>query len=147
MSALDGAVARIVGQMDRFGLLDGAATNRPQRDPAAAAKVAQDVAEQGSVLLKNAGSALPLDARARRASALIGPTAITPKVGGGGSAHVVPASATSPVDSDHAARRYRHQRAVRDRDRPRSASPIPASALSPAAPFDATGSTARARAR
>src|SRR3954453_19758833 len=83
-SALDGAVARILGQMQRFGLLDGAATQRPQRAPQAEASVARSVAEQGAVLLKNSGGALPIDRR-DGSLALIGPTVRTPKVGGGGS--------------------------------------------------------------
>src|SRR4051794_35542515 len=137
VAALDGAVARIVGQMDRFGLLDGAATTRPQRDPAAAAKVAQDVAEQGAVLLKNSG-ALPLTA-STTSLGLIGPTAITPKIGGGGSAHVVPASATSPVDAITA----RAGSGTSVKSAPGidlTGVPIPASVLSPASPLDATGS-------
>ena len=137
-SALDNAVARILGQMQRFGLLDGAATHRPQRNPAAEAKVAQSVAEQGAVLLKNSDRALPLGA-GDRSIAVIGPTGKTPKVGGGGSAHVIPASAASPLD------------AITQRAGPGTSVryatgidttgvPIPASWLSPAPPFDATGS-------
>jgi beta-glucosidase len=137
-SALDSAVARILGQMQRFGLLAGAATDRPQRDPGAEAKVAQSVAEHGAVLLKNSDGALPLGA-SDRTIAVIGPTGKTPKVGGGGSAHVIPASAASPLD------------AITQRAGPGTSvayatgidttgAPIPASALSPAPPFDATGS-------
>jgi len=95
---LDDAVARIVGQMERFGLLDGAATNRPARDAKRGAMIAQDVAESGAVLLKNTGDALPLDS-ADRTIALIGQTAQIPKVGGGGSSSVVPDSAAAPLDT------------------------------------------------
>jgi beta-glucosidase len=124
--------------MQRFGLLDGAATQRPQRDPQIAADVAQSVAEQGSVLLKNSDGALPLDNR-DRSLALIGPTAKTPKVGGGGSAHVVPASAASPLDTitQRAGAGASVQWAT---GIDTTGSPIPASALSPSPPLDSTGS-------
>ncbi|MEV5751794.1 glycoside hydrolase family 3 C-terminal domain-containing protein [Actinoallomurus sp. NPDC052308] len=98
VAALDDAVARILGQMERFGLLDGAAEHRPARDPKGGAKVAQRVAESGAVLLKNAGGALPLTASDNRI-AIIGPSAKTPKVGGGGSSSVTPDAATSPLDA------------------------------------------------
>jgi len=137
-SALDGAVARILGQMQRFGLLDGAATDRPQRDANAAAKAAQSVAEQGSVLLKNSGGALPLN-ESDRSIGVIGPTGKTPKVGGGGSAHVVPASAASPLDTitqrAGGATTVRYATGIDT-----TGTPIPAAALSPAAPLDSTGS-------
>ncbi len=137
-STVDAAVARIVGQMDRFfGLLDGAATNRPQIDVAGEAKVAQSVAEQGSVLLKNSGGALPLSA-STTSIGVIGPTGRTPKVGGG-SAHVVPASATPPVDAitqrAGAGTSVTYATGI-----DLTGSAIPASALSPAPPFDANGS-------
>ena len=98
VEALDDAVSRIVGQMERFGLLGGAATQRPSRDRVGAAQVAQRVAEEGAVLLKNDADALPLDANDKKL-ALIGPTAQTPKIGGGGSSSVIPDSAASPLDA------------------------------------------------
>jgi beta-glucosidase len=95
--ALDTAVMRIVGQMERFGLLDGAATRRPSFDAAAGATVAQKVAEAGSVLLKNTAGALPLGS-ADTSIAVIGATAKRPKVTGNGSSGVTPVSAASPLD-------------------------------------------------
>jgi beta-glucosidase len=138
VTALDGAAARILGQMTRFGLLDGAATNRPQRDATAAAKVAQSVAEQGAVLLKSTSGALPLD-DADKSIAVICPTGKTPKVGGGGSAHVVPESAASPLDTitqrAGAGATVQYATGI-----DLIGTPIPVSALSPAPPLDANGS-------
>ncbi|PNE13395.1 glycosyl hydrolase [Amycolatopsis sp. BJA-103] len=99
MSALDTAVTRIVTQMGRFGLLDSPPPARPAQDPAAGAKVARQVAEQGAVLLRNEGGTLPLSGAAGQNLALIGPTAKVPKVGGKGSSLVTPAHASSPLDT------------------------------------------------
>lgn len=96
-SVVDRSVRRILVSMQAFGLLDGASPHgapvvdhpRPALDPAADAAVAEDVALAGAVLLQNRGSVLPLDSRALRALAVIGPTARTPLLGGGGSSHVL----------------------------------------------------------
>jgi beta-glucosidase len=97
-SAVDGAVARILGQMDRFGLLDSHRPPHPARDPKTGAEVARKVAEAGAVLLLNKGRALPLDSE-NASIALVGATARSPKVDGGGSSHVVCDSAEAPVDA------------------------------------------------
>jgi beta-glucosidase len=88
-SDLDQAVARILTVMDRFGLLSATPPPRPPIDVLADAKVARRVAEDGAVLLRNQRGALPLDATALSRLAVIGPTARSLLVGGGGSAHVV----------------------------------------------------------
>ena len=136
-SALDDAVARILGQMERFDLLDGAATKRPELNLAPGAKVAQKVAEAGAVLLKNERKALPLT-KADRTIALIGPTAKTPKVGGGGSANVVPVSAASPLDTI-TARAGARTRVSWTTGIPTTGAAIPAASFTPAAPFNASG--------
>ncbi|WP_427917237.1 glycoside hydrolase family 3 C-terminal domain-containing protein [Streptomyces sp. cg40] len=136
VSELNDSVARILQQMTKFGLLDGAATRRPARDTKGGAKVAQKVAESGAVLLKNTGGALPLTGK-DTSIGLIGPTAKTPKVTGGGSSSVVPDSAASPLDTI-GARAGRHT-AVRYAAGVDTGDPIPASALSPALPVDADG--------
>ncbi|MER6085817.1 glycoside hydrolase family 3 C-terminal domain-containing protein [Streptomyces sp. NPDC001833] len=136
LSELNDSVARILQQMTKFGLLDGAAAHRPARDPKGGAKVAQKVAESGAVLLKNTGGALPLT-RKDTSIGLIGPTAKTPKVTGGGSSNVVPDSAASPLDTiTERAGRHATVRYAAGVD---TGDPIPASALSPALPVDADG--------
>lgn len=97
VAALDAAVRHILTTMDRFGLLahaspeGGTVVDRPV--PAlpveADARVARTVAEDGAVLLKNDGGALPLRRRDLRSLAVIGPTARQLLVGGGGSSRVV----------------------------------------------------------
>ncbi|WP_439382374.1 beta-glucosidase [Amycolatopsis lexingtonensis] len=96
-SALDTAVARILGQMDRFHLLDNPA--RPSRDLAGLTATAQDVAQAGAVLLRNEKAALPLSTARSGSVAVIGYNAKTPKLNGGGSSHVLPsATPASPLD-------------------------------------------------
>ncbi len=94
---VDRAVRRILGVMDRFGLLDGSAPPRPARDARAGAAVALEVAKAGATLLRNENRTLPLADGA--SIAVIGPTGTLPFVSGGGSAHVVPDHAESPLDA------------------------------------------------
>jgi beta-glucosidase len=96
---LDRAVRRILSVMDGFGLLDGSAPPRPDRDPAAGAVVALEIAKAGATLLRNENRALPLTGAAARSIAVIGPTGSIPFVSGGGSAHVIPDHADSPLDA------------------------------------------------
>ncbi|WP_203935715.1 beta-glucosidase family protein [Planosporangium mesophilum] len=107
-SALDAAVRRILVQMKAFGLLACASPGgpvtgcrlapRPSFDGAADDRVAQAVAEDGSVLLRNTGNALPLRGAAARDIALIGTPAKYPVIGGGGSSQVTPTRVTTPLD-------------------------------------------------
>ncbi|MEU7021909.1 glycoside hydrolase family 3 C-terminal domain-containing protein [Streptomyces sp. NPDC046203] len=75
------------------------ATTRPARDAAAGARLALRVALAGATLLRNENRALPLTGPAARSLAVIGPTGRVPFVSGGGSAHVVPDAAVSPLDA------------------------------------------------
>ena len=59
-------------------------------DPFKGADTAQEIAEQASVLLKNAGNQLPLSAASVKSIALIGSRADTSVISGGGSAQVDP---------------------------------------------------------
>ncbi|MGW0767475.1 beta-glucosidase [Streptomyces sp. NPDC002676] len=93
---VDRAVRRVLSVIDRFGLLDGSPPPRPARDPKAGAAVALEVAKAGATLLRNEHRTLPLDAGR---IAVIGPTGALPFVSGGGSAHVVPDAAASPLDA------------------------------------------------
>ncbi|MER7506403.1 glycoside hydrolase family 3 C-terminal domain-containing protein [Nonomuraea pusilla] len=88
--AVDAAVRRVLGQLDRFGLVGGGRP-RPRRDPAAQTRTAWEVAVAGAVLLRNRGEVLPLGRADLASLAVIGPTAASLLVGGGGSARVVPA--------------------------------------------------------
>ncbi|MGW2817193.1 beta-glucosidase [Streptomyces sp. NPDC001415] len=96
---VDRSVRRVLSVMDRFGLLDGSAPARPGRDPRAGARTALKVAKAGATLLHNRHATLPLTGRAARGIAVIGPTGTIPFVSGGGSAHVVPDHAQSPLDA------------------------------------------------
>jgi beta-glucosidase len=58
---------------------------------------AKQFAERGMVLLRNEHAQLPLDDRAVRSIALIGPFATKAKTGGGGSSAVIPTSTVDPL--------------------------------------------------
>ncbi|WP_039946547.1 beta-glucosidase family protein [Streptomyces sp. NRRL S-118] len=98
-TTVDRAVHRILTIMERFGLLDGTAPARPARDAQAGARVAYRVAVAGATLLRNHDATLPLAGPAALSLAVIGPTGALPFVGGGGSAHVVPDRAASPLET------------------------------------------------
>jgi beta-glucosidase len=106
-SALDQAVLHILTSMNRAGLLEGTPYGSrftdgtpfvpPRPDLASLVPedfaVAQDVAEKSATLLKNEHGALPLSRRDLAGPSgllVMGPTAVAPYVGGGGSAHVIP---------------------------------------------------------
>src|SRR6478672_10628370 len=88
VSALDNAVRSILTTMDRFGLL-------------VHAQQARTIAEQGAVLLRNQGKTLPLEQADLRSLAVIGTTARTLLVGGGGSSRVLGVTdrEISPLDA------------------------------------------------
>jgi beta-glucosidase len=96
-AALDAAVRHILTTMDRFGLLahasptGGTVVNRPipPFPLLADAQQARRIAEDGAVLLKNQSGTLPLSQADLRSLAVIGTTARTLLVGGGGSSRVI----------------------------------------------------------
>jgi beta-glucosidase len=98
MAQLDTMIERRLAIEIRAGLFDHPRTITPI-NAAADGTVARSVAEQSAVLLKNAGSALPLDAKKLHSIAVVGPYVQTAHPGGGGSAHVNPLYAVSPVDA------------------------------------------------
>jgi beta-glucosidase len=82
------------GQLDRTttGSHDAVVTNEEHQD------FAEQLSEQGTVLLKNAGGALPIDEDATDSVAVIGAAAQnTPIYTGGGSATVVPSNTVTPL--------------------------------------------------
>ena len=89
LSRLNDMVHRILRAMYAAGVFDHPATVQPI-DAAGDAAVAQEVEEQGAVLLKNAGGQLPLNASNVRSIAVIGSHADVGVLSGGGSAQVVP---------------------------------------------------------
>jgi beta-glucosidase len=88
-AALDRAVSGVLTAMAEVGLLDGVGED-PERAVEENAAVARQVATEGAVLLRNEQSALPLSDEALGSLAVVGPTAATPLIGGGGSARVNP---------------------------------------------------------
>ena len=89
MSRLDDMVRRILRSEFAAGLFDNPPT-RQVPNIFTGLEVAQRVAEQGSVLLKNAGGQLPLSASRIRSIAVIGSHADVGVISGGGSAQVDP---------------------------------------------------------
>ena len=63
----------------------------------------REAAAASFVLLRNQSEVLPLDARAVRSLAIVGPNAFYPIVQGGGSAGVIPRSVTAPAEALRAA--------------------------------------------
>jgi len=109
VAALDAAVGDILTTMDQFGLLahaspsGGTVVNRPLPPfpELADAEQARTIAEQGAVLLRNQGNTLPLTQADLRSLAVIGTTARTLLVGGGGSSRVLGVTdrEISPLDA------------------------------------------------
>ena len=88
--------------------VDGAATDEIATDGARPPRLVdpgllRSVAAESFVLLHNEAGALPLDPRAIRTLAVIGPNAVYPTVQGGGSAGVTPVSVSTPADGLRAA--------------------------------------------
>lgn len=97
VSAIDEALVRRFSKMIAFGLF------APQQRTAPVpilqhGETARKIAEQSTVLLKNSGKLLPLDYRKVKSVALIGPYAVRPMSGGGGSSHVIPLYTVQPGD-------------------------------------------------
>ena len=90
---LDDMVARILGQMDRFGILSGGDQSTKDIETSDYSSLAERIAVRGTVLLQNDG-VLPLSDDAD--IALIGPNVHEAKLGGGGSSEIIPSIKTSP---------------------------------------------------
>jgi len=94
-TTIDRKIRRILGQMERFGVLDDEQPDGDLDAPDHHA-LARHVAERGTVLLRNEGETLPLPEDSD-SIAVIGPNADTAKIGGGGSSEVTPSSSISPL--------------------------------------------------
>lgn len=102
MSVIDDKLVRRFAKMMQFGTWGPAPAITPI--PAFAhGEVARTIADEGIVLLKNDGNLLPLGIREYRSIALIGPYAVRPDSGGGGSSHVIPLYTITPYDGLQAA--------------------------------------------
>ncbi|MFC8453291.1 glycoside hydrolase family 3 C-terminal domain-containing protein [Kitasatospora sp. NPDC057223] len=131
-AALDDKVLRLlrlaarVGALGEPGEADGPEAADPPRPPtpadAATRGLLRRAAAAGAVLLSNREGLLPLDAKALRRVAVIGPNAATARVQGGGSAAVFPAAVVSPLEGIRAAlhesTRVEHAAGVRTALRP-----------------------------
>jgi len=97
-SAVDEAVSRILRVMFMAGLFDHPHEAGGEVDTPAQRLAARTAATEGMVLLKNAGSLLPIDGIKTRSLAVIGPGAAMARTGGGGSSLVRPAYSVTPLD-------------------------------------------------
>ena len=95
-ATLDGMVERILRSMFALGLFDRPAPAQRSINARADGATARQLAEDGTVLLKNTGNILPLDARSQ-SIAVIGPEAGVASAGGDGSAKVAPLYTVSPL--------------------------------------------------
>ena len=95
---IDDKVRRILRAMVSLGLLDRATPAGGASDTPAHRKLTHDAARDSIVLLKNERALLPLDANKLRSIAVIGPNAAVARLGGGGSARVVPPYSVSPLE-------------------------------------------------
>jgi len=93
-SRLDEMTSRVLHAMYEVGLFDYPNTVTPM-NPAFGQAIAQQVEEQGAVLLKNDNAQLPLDASSIKSIAVIGSHSDLGVLSGGGSAQVYPTGGTS----------------------------------------------------
>jgi beta-glucosidase len=116
MSRLNDMVHRVLRSEFAVGLFDNP-LRREAVDPVAGFEVAQRVAEEGTVLLKN-NSQLPLEAAAIKSIAVIGSHADVGVLSGGGSAQVDAAGGNAVPLPPGAARRQFSERVVWHRSSP-----------------------------
>ena len=97
--AVDDAVRRILRVILQAKLIDQPHTPTPGVvDSPEHRALARSAAAESIVLLKNAGSLLPLDTAKIRSIAVAGPNAPVARTGGGGSSLVRPAHSVAPLD-------------------------------------------------
>jgi len=97
VSLLDEKLVRRFAKMIEFG--DFGPQPKPVPIPVLAhGAISRQIAAQGMVLLKNDGGLLPLDAASLKTVLVVGPYAVRPNTGGGGSSHVIPLYTITPYD-------------------------------------------------
>jgi len=97
VSVIDEKLLRRFAKMIEFG--DFAPLPKPKPIPVLEhGAVSRKIAAQGMVLLKNHGNLLPLDTTEIRNVLVVGPYAVRPNTGGGGSSHVIPLYTITPYD-------------------------------------------------
>ncbi|RYG67396.1 beta-glucosidase, partial [bacterium] len=97
---IDANVRRLIFTMLRSGVLDNPAAPNPALVNSAAHRdVALQAALEGTVLLKNEGNILPLDATKLKSIALIGPAASGMQIGATGSPTVTPVHLVKPFEA------------------------------------------------
>ena len=96
-SRVDDMLIRRYREMFRFGLFDHAPTISPI-PVEEHAKIAREIGAAGTILLRNEGGLLPLDATQSMTIALLGPWANQSATGGGGSSKVNPIRAVTPAE-------------------------------------------------
>src|SRR6266568_4238074 len=105
-SALNTMVQRVLTEMFQFNLFNQPRTGSTSATVTTPANVAMatSVAEEGTTLLKNAGSVLPLSAANGGTIAVVAASVTaSPTYAGGGSAYVIPSSTVTPLAGIQAA--------------------------------------------
>ncbi len=97
-ATLDDNVSRILSVIFLSGIFDHPHTGGGEVDTPEQRAVALKGATEGIVLLKNAGTLLPLDTAKVKSIAVIGPNAAVARTGGGGSSLVRPRYSIAPLD-------------------------------------------------
>ncbi len=97
---IDDKVRRLLRAMIVVGVLDRNGRPAPggALDTPAHRALAREAAIDSTVLLKNDGKLLPLDAARLKSVAVIGPNATIARTGGGGSSRVTPFYSVSPIE-------------------------------------------------
>ena len=105
-AVLNTMVQRMLTEMFRFDLISRPIMGSTSATVTTAAHqaISNQVADNGTVLLRNAGDALPLRSSGAGTIAVIGPAAsVMPMNAGGGSAYVIPSSVVTPLQGIQAA--------------------------------------------